>query len=276
MEPGVLPDVASVLEAYAEAKNRHDVAAAVTLCHPDGYYESVGLPGRACGREALTAFYTSFFALLPDYHAEFDGSAIAGDSSVSWGRFTGTISAPLFSGAPLGRRVEVPVAFVCTFRDGLVYSDTGYFDAATLYRQAGLPIPSLDEYTKAASFVSRFAEQWSAPTPERFRELLHRDTRNLYPGMSAPQGPDGIVSWLKNALAALPDLTLEVTRWAPDGKAVLIEFAASATVDGRRLQWEGADRFLLEGDRCVEGRSYFDTHPIQKALTAAAQNDVIA
>jgi limonene-1,2-epoxide hydrolase len=269
MSTTVEHEVEQVLDGYAEAKNRHDVQAAVALCHPDACYESVGLPGRVRGSEALTAFYTRLFALLPDYRADFDGRAIAGHTAVAWGRFTGTISEPLFEGAPVGRRVEVPVTFVCTFRDGLVYSDTGYFDAASLYGQAGLQIPSPEASTQAATFVARFAELWSAPEPERFRDLLHPDTRNLYPGMTEPQGPDGIVDWLKNAISVFPDLKLRVARWATDGEAVLIEFDASATVDGRPMTWQGADRFILEGDRCIEGRSYFDTGPLRRALEKA-------
>lgn len=273
MNANATTDVEQVLDAYAEAKNRHEVQAAVALCHPDGYYEGVGIPGRVQGHEALTAFYTRFFELLPDYHAEFQGRAIAGDTAVVWGRFTGTVSAPLFDGAPIGGRVDVPVSFVCTFRDGLVYSDTGYLDAATLYRQAGLRIPSLDAYTSAAAFVARFAERWTAPEPERFRDLLHPDTRNLYPGMTEPQGPDEIVDWLKNAVRTFPDLKLGVTRWATDGEAVLIEFDASATVAGRPMTWQGADRFVLEGKRCIEGRSYFDTQPIRLAMEATPSTD---
>jgi limonene-1,2-epoxide hydrolase len=265
-------DIEQVLDAYADAKNRRDVGAAVALCHPDGYYESVGLPGRVQGREALRAFYTHFFSLFPDYRADFDGRALARDTAVVWGRFTGTVSAPLFDGAPVGRRVEVPVSFVCTFRDGLVYSDTGYFDAADLYRQAGLAIPSLEAHVDAAAFVAAFAERWSAKDPEAFRDLLHPDTRNLYPGMSAPQGPDGIVDWLRAAIQTFPDLQLEVTRWAPDGEAVLIEFDASATVGGSPLRWQGADRFSLDGQRCIEGRSYFDTQPLREAQQTAASS----
>lgn len=271
MSSSVAVEVAEVLEAYAEAKNRGDVEAAVALCHPDGYYESVGIPGRVQGREALAAFYTNFFELLPDYRGEFDGQAISGDTAVVWGRFTGTVSKPLFSGAPVGRRVEIPVTFVCTVRDGLIYGDTGYFDAASLYRQAGLAIPSLDAYTQAAAFVARFAELWSAPESERFRDILHPDTLNLYPNMAEPQGPDGIVDWLQAAIDTFPGLRVEVTRWSTDGEAVLIEFEASATVDGRPLKWAGADRFTLEGDRCIEGRSYFDTAPLVAASAAAAE-----
>lgn len=267
MNTSIADGIEQVLDAYAEAKNRHDVEAAVALCHPDGYYESVGMPGRFQGREALIAFYTNFFALLPDYQAEFEGRAITADTAVVWGRFTGTVSTPLFEEAPLGCRVEVPVTFVCTFRDGLVYSDVGYFDAASMFRQGGLKLPTVDAHLKAAAFVSRFAKHWSAPEPEQFRDLLDPETRNLYPGMTEAVGADGIIDWIKNGLQMFPDLSLEVTRWATDGDAVLIEFDASATLAGRPISWQGADRFTLKDDRCIEGRSYFDTALLRQALS---------
>jgi limonene-1,2-epoxide hydrolase len=134
-------------------------------------------------------------------------------------------------------------------------------------------VPSPDAYASAAAFVSRFAERWSAPEPERFRDLLDPETRNLYPGMAEPQGPDGIVEWLTNAIQTFPDLRLEVTRWATDREAVLIEFDASATIGDRLMGWQGVDRFLLKGGRCIEGRSYYDTGPIRKALAAASPTD---
>ena len=51
---------------------------------------------------------------------------------------------------------------------------------------------------------------------------------------------------------------------------MLIEFSASATVDGRPLTWQGADRFTLDGERCISGRSYFDTAPLLAAVASAA------
>lgn len=270
MSVGVEQDIEQILNAYAEAKNRQDVSAAVELFHPDGYYESVGLPGRVQGHEALTAFYTQFFQVLPDYQGEFDGRAFDGDTAVVWGRFTGTINAPLFDGASMGCRVEVPVTFVCTFRDGLVYSDTGYFDPAALYRQAGLQIPSIEALTQASAYVARFADRWSAKEPEEFRDLLHRDVSSLYPGMTEPAGEDGVIEWVKSAIEMFPDLKLDVTRWALEGDCVFIEFDVSATVGGEALNWHGADRFRLLGDQAIEGRSYFDTAPLQSALEAAA------
>jgi hypothetical protein len=66
-----------------------------------------------------------------------------------------------------------------------------------------------------------------------------------------------------------PDIALRVARWAVDQDTVLIELEGSATVNGRKLSWGAADRFTLIGDRCIEGRSYFDTRPLMEALQRA-------
>jgi limonene-1,2-epoxide hydrolase len=273
MSATVGSDAEQLLKSYVEAKNRRDVQAIVALCHPDGSYESVGLADRVQGHQALTRFYMRLFELLPDYRGEFEGHAIGGETAVAWGRLSGTISSGAFVAGAIGRRLDVPVTFVCALRDGLVYRDVGYFDAATVYRQAGLPVPTLDMYPRAASFVERFAAHWADPEPEAFRDLLHQETKNFYPGMAEPQGPDGIIGWLRSSVQMFPDITLDVTRWAVDEQAVLIELEGRATVNGRTVSWGAADRFTLTGDRCIEGRSYFDTRPLMEALQAPALGD---
>jgi steroid delta-isomerase-like uncharacterized protein len=132
--------VVESLERYAAAKNRHDVDAILALCDESCYYESVGIEGRVQGKDALGKFYSALFGALPDYYGDFDGRAVSGDTVVVWGRFGGTMLGEYLGNAPTGRRIEVPVAFVCTFRDGLLTSDTGYFDVRTFSEQAGLSI----------------------------------------------------------------------------------------------------------------------------------------
>lgn len=63
--------------------------------------------------------------------------------------------------------------------------------------------------------------------------------------MTEAVGVDGIIDWIRIGLQTFPDLSLEVTRWATDGDAVLIEFAASATVAGRPISGQGTDRLRL-------------------------------
>ena len=40
----------------------------------------------------------------------------------------------------------------------------------------------------------------------------------------------------------------------------------SASVRGQQVQWEGADRFTLKGDRAIYGVAYFDTLPLWVAI----------
>jgi steroid delta-isomerase-like uncharacterized protein len=258
-------EVRSVLNAYAIAKNAHDVDAILAVCHPQASYESVGLPGRVEGLDALRAFYTAFFKALPDYRGDFDGEAIAGNTAVVWGRFSGTVEGEFMGLPATGRRIEVPVTFVCTFEHGLLKSDVGYFDAGRRFEQAGVEPP-----TPAAAFVERFADAWSAPTPERLVALVDCKSTFLYPFMTEPVDRDGLRDYFANALTAMPDLRLEVRRWAAHGDDVLIEWSAGATVGGEQVEWDGADRFSFDGERVVEARSYYDTEPIRAALSAPA------
>jgi steroid delta-isomerase-like uncharacterized protein len=134
-------EIERVLHAYADAKNRHDVEAIVALLAADAFYESAGFGPRIEGRDGLRAYYTALFEAIPGYFGEFDGAAYGDDAAAVWGRFGGALG-ELFLDRPVerGRRIEVPVTFVCTFCDGLLVGDTGYFDAATLAEQAGVAL----------------------------------------------------------------------------------------------------------------------------------------
>ena len=261
--------IEQVLDTYAAAKNAHDIDAALAVCTDDCVYRSVGLPGEVRGKEALSAFYAALFQALPDYRGDFDGRAFEGESTaVVWGRFGGTLQGE-FNGLPAsGQRIDVPVTFVVTFRDGLIASDVGYFDVRTFAEQAGAPQADDAHQARAADWVRRFGEAWAAPTPERLAALVHPHTSNLYPFMESAQDRDGLIEFFKTTLTTLPDLELRVTRWAAREDYVLVEWDATATIGGERRQWQGADRFTLEGERGIEGRAYYDSHPIREALTA--------
>jgi steroid delta-isomerase-like uncharacterized protein len=112
------------LARHADAKTRDDVDAILQTCADDFFYESVALGQRVEGREELRRFYEALFSSLPGYYGEFDGTSIGDDTAVVWGRWGGTLSGN-FIGAAVepGRKLDIPVTFVCTFRDGLITSD---------------------------------------------------------------------------------------------------------------------------------------------------------
>lgn len=270
-------ETTSVLERYADAKNRHDVDAILSLCADECFYESVPLGARIEGKGALRGFYSALFAGLPDYYGEFDGTAYNEDSAVVWGRFGGTLSGE-FMGVEVeaGRRIEIPVTFVCTFRDGLLVGDRGYFDAVTLAEQVGVPLEAVRvagtadgaAARGAAGFVERFERFWANPDPDRVAELVAPDAVASWPGMEPIRGTE-YPEHIANILALAPDLRLEVSAHAHTAELVFISWRARATAGGEAVEWTGIDRFQLRDGRAVEALIAYDTLPLQQALQRA-------
>jgi steroid delta-isomerase-like uncharacterized protein len=265
------PGVERVLATYVEAKNRQDVEAALAVCHEQYSYESVGLGAPVEGKVASRAFYTALFAALPDYHGDFDRVVYGEDVAIASGRFGGTVAGD-FMGIPgePGRTLEVPVVFVCTFRDGLLASDVGYFDAATLATQAGIPLGHLRP-GPGDKFARSFADFWSAPDPAQVPGLVAADVIARFPGMEQPvEGVEAYRDQIAGALAAAPDLRLEVLDHLAEGDRVVIEWRARCTVGGRRVEFEGMDRFRLRDGRAVDARVAYDTGVLRRAVENAA------
>jgi len=270
-------ELEAVLDDYAAAKNRRDVDAILACCHEDCSYASVGLPGRVEGKAALRGFYGALFQALPDYRGDFDGRAFSGDRVAVWGRFSGTVHGEFFGAPATGQRIEVPVVFLCGFTDGLISSDVGYFDAAGMYEQAGVPFAGLRSPRDAEAsekvaenWVEQWANAWSQPSPQGLGELLAPDIDDVRePFMGHPASHADVVAHFARTLEALPDLRLEVLDWAVRGDTVLIEWSASASVEDERLTWQGTDRFTLRDGQAVVEHVYYDTHPIREALLRA-------
>jgi hypothetical protein len=135
-------EMRSSLEAYVEAVNRHDVSAMLDQRHPDSYLELMGLMPPITGKNALREFYDAFYgSVMPDYHLEITGSAFANGMAVVWGHYTGTVAEGHLGTDATGGPCEVPVCFVCEFKDGLFCGDHMYSDPLAGARQAGATVP---------------------------------------------------------------------------------------------------------------------------------------
>ncbi len=261
--------IEQTLSEYAQAKNNRDVEAALSVCTDDCTYESVGLPGRCEGKDDLRGFYSAFFAALPDYRGDFAGELLGDDVAVVWGTFGGTTAGD-FMGLQVepGRRIEVPVTFVCTFRDGLLASDTGYFDVATLCSQAGIPVGALKP-SPGDEFVQKFAEFWSAPDASRVPNLVAPDVVLSFPGVEEPiHGAESYAAQIGAQLQLVPDLRLAVVSHIADGDRVMIEWRASGTLGGERMTLDGFDRFVLRDGLVVDAKVVFDASVVASLLTA--------
>lgn len=133
-------------------------------------------------------------------------------------------------------------------------------------------VPPTDQQLAAArDVVARFAARWDHPDADSLRDLMHADTRNLIPPMTEPGDREAVVEHFRGVLSRLPDLRIEVVRWAPTGDAVMVEWRATATVAGQPLSWTGVDRFNIHGDRMYEASVYWDTRGLAERMAAAVQ-----
>jgi ketosteroid isomerase-like protein len=129
--------------------------------------------------------------------------------------------------------------------------------------------PTHAQLADAIALVDRFAAVWSRPDLAGLESLMDPDTRNLVPPMTEPADRAGVLTHFGQVLQQLPDLRVEVIRWAPTGDCVLLEWRAAASVAGRALSWTGVDRFRLRGGRMVEAQVYWDTRRVAAEAAAA-------
>ena len=117
------PEVTTeVLQAFAEAWNRHDADALMTFMTEDCVFEaSAGSEicgTRYVGREAVRAGFAEVWTVFPDAHWGSPRHFIHEDRGVSEWTFTGTRSD--------GTRVEVHGCDVFTFEDGKISLKNSY------------------------------------------------------------------------------------------------------------------------------------------------------
>jgi ketosteroid isomerase-like protein len=109
-------DLEDLLEAFADAWNRHDVEALMSMMTEDGIFEaSAGgsVSGeRHEGHRSVRAAYESVFAQYPDARWTDARHFVKGNRGVSEWTFTGTLND--------GRRVEVNGCDLFVFRKGKI------------------------------------------------------------------------------------------------------------------------------------------------------------
>ena len=111
-----------LLERFADAWNRHDLDALMSMMTDDGVFEASAGPEvngqRSEGTQAVRAAYALVFETFPDAHWANARHFVAGGRGVSEWTFTGTRKD--------GTRVEVTGCDLFTFRDGKVAVKNSY------------------------------------------------------------------------------------------------------------------------------------------------------
>ena len=112
----------AMLDAFADAWNRHDIDALMSFMADDCTFESSAGPDvcgrRFSGREAVRNGFLDVWAVFPDAHWGNARHFVHGDRGVSEWTFTGTKAD--------GTRVEVNGCDLFTFRDGRIALKNSY------------------------------------------------------------------------------------------------------------------------------------------------------
>ncbi len=128
------------------AKNRQDVAGALTFMHNDIELTSPAWGAIARGKKENAALLTHFFGNYPDYEVSFDGHVANAEYFVGWGMVRMTMAADASDAqgmSPNGRRIEIPVTIRMTFKDDLIASEHFMCDLAQIAAQSGISIDGM-------------------------------------------------------------------------------------------------------------------------------------
>ena len=121
--PSVIADVTTeVLQAFADAWNRHDVDALMSFMTEDCVFEASAGPDicgtRYVGREAVRAGFSEVWANFPDARWGDARHYVFGERGISEWTFTGTRAD--------GTRLEVHGCDLFSFRDGKISLKNSY------------------------------------------------------------------------------------------------------------------------------------------------------
>ncbi|WP_280379264.1 ester cyclase [Nocardia wallacei] len=132
------PTPTETIQAYAEAKSRADVAAALAVCHDEAVFETVPFQAVAHGATEAAAHFGGFFRAFPDYTVELEYLCEAGDRVIGSGWVHATMAGSLAGMAPTGRRFHVPFACHWRVRAGRIVHERFFFDFHQMCEQLGL------------------------------------------------------------------------------------------------------------------------------------------
>lgn len=137
------------VRSYIEAIGRRDVEALGAHWSEDGVEDLVPI-GILRGREEVKDFFRGVFAAMPNAETTCLRVVAAETSAAVEWRMTGTFDGEPFQGVdPTGKSIDVRGLDLIEIEDGLIVSNTAYYDNMAYARQVGL-MPPLDSGAERA------------------------------------------------------------------------------------------------------------------------------
>jgi ketosteroid isomerase-like protein len=124
----------------------------------------------------------------------------------------------------------------------------------------------VDTRSRAEEFVTKFADFWDDPSPQRLPELLHPNVVLVQPLARPMIGTKAAQAEFQRFLCCLPDLRGRVDRWCGDDDLVFIEFRLHARIGRKDIDWPNVNRLVLRDGKAIERVTYFDPLAILPTL----------
>lgn len=127
-----------LVDRHLAAENRHEMDATLETLHSACLFEDMAFGKTYEGREGARRYYRLWWEAFDltvrgrQRHWAEDGTMIAE------ARYTGRHIGDFYGSRPTGRSVDLRIAVVIGFRDGLMAGERFYYDARTLLRQLGV------------------------------------------------------------------------------------------------------------------------------------------
>ena len=148
-EVGKRKAVEQHVRSYVDAIGRRDVEALGAHWSEDGVEDLVPI-GILRGREEIKDFFRGVFAAMPNAETTCLRVVAAENSAAVEWRMTGTFDGQPFQGVdPTGRPIDVRGLDLIEIEEGLIVSNTAYYDGMAFARQVGM-MPPMDSGAERA------------------------------------------------------------------------------------------------------------------------------
>ena len=129
----------AVVNRHLAAENAHRIEETLAELHPDCVFEDLPLGQTYRGRVGAEAYYRLWWdALDLEVKGERRHWSEDGAFMIAQARYQVVHRGRFLDYSPSGRPVDLPLAVVIPFRDGLMAGERFYYDLATLLRQIGV------------------------------------------------------------------------------------------------------------------------------------------
>ncbi len=132
-----MKDSKTIMQQYVDAMSAHNINRVRELLHSKYSYTSSDgkkQEGIQAGIDIATMYMNAF----PDLELDVKNIYTVGNVVVAEFICQGTQKGKIMDIAPTGRKIELPVCDIVEVRDGKIYAEREYFDAAAMMHQLGV------------------------------------------------------------------------------------------------------------------------------------------